>query len=133
MKKGFGRGLLLEFGYWIGICTVVLLIRNSVLKLFVTGEGAEAIAGHWRSVSCGYGIFLYLSSLYQGFQGFYRGMGMMKMTLLGTFIQTSLRVIFTMASYTVPGNQRRGLCLCRRGGALCFLLRFLIIFIYNDR
>ena len=30
-----------------------------------------------------------------GFQGFYRGMGMMKMTLLGTFIQTSLRVSAT--------------------------------------
>ena len=33
MKKGFGRGLLLEFGYWIGICAVVLLIRNTASRL----------------------------------------------------------------------------------------------------
>ena len=95
MKKGFGRGLLLEFGYWIGICAVVLLIRNTVLKLFVTGESAEAIAvigGQYLAIMAFFYIF---PAFTNGFQGFYRGMGMMKMTLLGTFIQTSLRVIFT--------------------------------------
>ena len=95
MKKGFGRGLLLEFGYWIGICAVVLLIRNTVLKLFVTGESAEDIAvigGQYLAIMAFFYIF---PAFTNGFQGFYRGMGMMKMTLLGTFIQTSLRVIFT--------------------------------------
>ena len=95
MKKGFGRGLLLEFGYWIGICAVVLLIRNTVLKLFVTGESAEAIAvigGQYLAIMAFFYIF---PAFTNGFQGFYRGMGMMKMALLGTFIQTSLRVIFT--------------------------------------
>lgn len=95
MKKGFGRGLLLEFGYWIGICAVVILIRNTVLKLFVTGESAEAIAvigGQYLAIMAFFYIF---PAFTNGFQGFYRGMGMMKMTLLGTFIQTSLRVIFT--------------------------------------
>lgn len=95
MKKGFGRGLLLEFGYWIGICAVVLLVRNTVLKLFVTGESAEAIAvigGQYLAIMAFFYIF---PAFTNGFQGFYRGMGMMKMTLLGTFIQTSLRVIFT--------------------------------------
>lgn len=95
MKKGFGRGLLLEFGYWIGICAVVLLIRNTVLKLFVTGESAEAIAvigGQYLAIMAFFYIF---PAFTNGFQGFYRGMGMMKMTLLGTFIQISLRVIFT--------------------------------------
>ena len=95
MKKGFGRGLLLEFGYWIGICAVVLLIRNTVLKLFVTGESADAIAvigGQYLAIMAFFYIF---PAFTNGFQGFYRGMGMMKMTLLGTFIQTSLRVIFT--------------------------------------
>lgn len=95
MKKGFGRGLLLEFGYWIGICAVVLLIRNTVLKLFVTGESAEAIAvigGQYLAIMAFFYIF---PAFTNGFQGFYRGMGMMKMTLLGTFIQTSLQVIFT--------------------------------------
>lgn len=95
MKKGFGRGLLLEFGYWIGICAVVLLIRNTVLKLFLTGESAEAIAvigGQYLAIMAFFYIF---PAFTNGFQGFYRGMGMMKMTLLGTFIQTSLRVIFT--------------------------------------
>ena len=95
MKKGFGRGLLLEFGYWIGICAVVLLIRNTVLKLFVTGESAEAIAVIGGQSLASMAFFYIFPAFTNGFQGFYRGMGMMKMTLLGTFIQTSLRVIFT--------------------------------------
>lgn len=95
MKKGFGRGLLLEFGYWVGICTVVLLIRNTILKLFVAGESAEAIAAIGGQYLAMMAFFYIFPAFTNGFQGFYRGMGMMKMTLLGTFIQTSLRVIFT--------------------------------------
>ncbi|MCI6887306.1 MAG: MATE family efflux transporter [Lachnospiraceae bacterium] len=95
MWQGFRQGLTLEFLYWICICSTVLLIRRPLVGLFVSGEGAEAIV----TLGCQYlgtmAFFYIYPGFTNGFQGFYRGMGMMKMTLLGTFIQTSLRVIAT--------------------------------------
>lgn len=95
MWQGFRQGIMLEFLYWICICSVVLLIRRPLVGLFVSGEGAEAIV----TLGCQYlgtmAFFYIYPGFTNGFQGFYRGMGMMKMTLLGTFIQTSLRVIST--------------------------------------
>lgn len=96
MRKGFRKGLKLEFFYWICICSVVLLIRKPLVGLFVAGEGAAEIV----ALGCQYlgtmAFFYIFPGFTNGFQGFYRGMGMMKMTLLGTFIQTSLRVIATL-------------------------------------
>lgn len=96
LREGFHTGLKLEFLYWICICSVVLLIRKPLVGLFVAGEGAREIV----SLGCQYlgtmAFFYIFPGFTNGFQGFYRGMGMMKMTLLGTFIQTSLRVIATL-------------------------------------
>lgn len=96
LRKGFRIGLLMEFGYWICICSLVLLIKKPLVGLFVTGEGAKEII----ALGCQYlgtmAFFYIFPGFTNGFQGFYRGMGMMKMTLLGTFIQTSLRVIATL-------------------------------------
>lgn len=95
MRKGFRRGLLLEFGYWILICLATLLLRRPIISLFVTGESAAAIVALGAQYLGTMAFFYIYPAFTNGFQGFYRGMGMMKMTLLGTFIQTSLRVIAT--------------------------------------
>ena len=95
LREGFRRGLMLEFLYWICICSVVLLLRTFIMSLFVTGEHAQQIivlGGQYLGTMA---FFYIYPGFTNGFQGFYRGMGMMKMTLLGTFIQTSLRVIST--------------------------------------
>lgn len=96
LRKGFHTGLIMEFCYWIFICSTVLLIRKPLMGLFVAGESAKEIV----LLGCQYlgtmAFFYIYPGFTNGFQGFYRGMGMMKMTLLGTFIQTSLRVIATL-------------------------------------
>ena len=112
MKKGFGRGLLLEFGYWIGICAVVLLIRNTVLKLFVTGESAEAIAVIGGQ-SCNYGIFLYFSRLYQWISGLLPGHGHDENDPSGNLYSDQSAGHFHMAPHAFYGNQRSSLCLRR--------------------
>ena len=43
LQEGFRRGLMLEFGYWACICTLVLVLRQGIVGLFVTGEHAETI------------------------------------------------------------------------------------------
>lgn len=95
MREGFYKGLALEFAYWVCICTVVLMLRRPIVSLFVTGESAQAIVALGGQYLAVMALFYIYPAFTNGFQGFYRGMGMMKMTLLGTFVQTSLRVIAT--------------------------------------
>lgn len=71
------------------------LFRKQIVGLFVTGESARAIVLLGSQYLGTMAFFYIYPGFTNGFQGFYRGMGMMKMTLLGTFIQTSLRVIAT--------------------------------------
>lgn len=91
-RRGFGRGLILEFGYWACICIVVLFLRKHIVGWFVTGEGAEKIVAQGSRYLALMALFYLYPAFTNGFQGFFRGMGMMKTTLLCTFIQTSLRV-----------------------------------------
>ncbi len=93
MHQGFLRGLVLEIGYWICICSIVMLVRRPIVGLFIAGEGAERIVAQGSEYLAMMALFYIFPAFTNGFQGFYRGMGMMKMTLLGTFIQTSLRVV----------------------------------------
>lgn len=95
MRKGFRQGLMLEFGYWVCICATVLLLGKTLVGLFVTGESAAAIVAVGGQYLGTMAFFYIYPAFTNGFQGFYRGMGMMKMTLLGTFIQTALRVVCT--------------------------------------
>lgn len=91
--QGFRTGLTLEFCYWLLICSVTWIFKRPFMQLFVTAENESVIA-----IGCSYlslmAVFYVFPGFTNGFQGFFRGMGNMKMTLLGTFIQTSLRVIF---------------------------------------
>ena len=93
IRKGFRTGMVLEFCYWIIICAVVLLLRKPLMRMFVTGDGTNIVA--LGSSYLGIMAFFYVfPGFTNGMQGYFRGRKHMKMTLLGTFIQTSLRVIF---------------------------------------
>lgn len=93
ITKGFRSGLLLEFFYWVFICVMILLCRRPIMSLFVTSQN-EAIIDLGSSY-LGLMAFFYLFPAFtNGIQGFFRGMGKMKITLVGTVVQTSLRVLF---------------------------------------
>lgn len=93
VKSGFKIGLFLEFCYWIFICIVILALKEPIMKLFVSSENTNMI-----NIGVSYltlmAFFYLLSGLTNGFQGFFRGMGNMKITLVSTLIQISFRVIF---------------------------------------
>ncbi len=92
VRKGFRTGMFLEFFYWILICGTILALRVPLMELFV-GDAPDIVAS-----GAGYLGIMALFYLFPGFtngmQGYFRGKKHMKMTLLGTFIQTSLRVVF---------------------------------------
>lgn len=117
--KGFLTGLLFEFTYWICICTVTLLCRRPMMELFVA-EGNEDVV----ALGCSYlglmAFFYLFPGFTNGFQGFFRGMGRMKITLLGTTIQTSLRVIFVYL--LIPGMGLNGVAIACAVGWSAMLL-----------
>lgn len=93
--RRFRTGITLEICYWVLICTLVWLLRNPLVSLFISGEAAASVT----RLGCDYlGImsFFYLfPALTNGMRGFFRGMGKMRVTVLGTFIQTSVRTVCT--------------------------------------
>ena len=95
IRPGFRAGIRLEFGYWILIGSLVYCLRRPIVSLFLTGEGS----GEVIRLGCEYlsvMAFFYLwPAMTNGVQGFFRGMGKMYTTMLGTFIQTSIRTVCT--------------------------------------
>lgn len=71
------------------------MLRQNIVGLFVSENQAKEIILLGSQYLKSMAFFYLYPGFTNGFQGFYRGMGMMKMTLFGTFIQTSLRVIAT--------------------------------------
>ena len=93
MRKGLSNGLFVEVLYWGIICVVITFLKTPIMKLFVSGEETALI--HAGSSYLGYMAFFYfLPAITNGLQGFFRGMGDMKITLVGTLTQISLRVLF---------------------------------------
>jgi Na+-driven multidrug efflux pump len=93
VKDGFTIGLRVEFCYWILICIVILSLKEPIMKLFVSSKNTDMI-----SIGVQYlglmAFFYLLPAFTNGVQGFFRGVGNMKITLISTIIQISFRVIF---------------------------------------
>lgn len=93
IRPGFRVGIRLELCYWLLVGSLTWLLRAPVVSLFVAGEGAAEIVT-LGSQYLGYmALFYALPALTNGFQGFYRGMGKMTTTLIGTCLQAGLRAL----------------------------------------
>lgn len=95
IRHGFAVGLGMEAAYWMLIGGVVTLFKTPLAAMFVTGEGADRVIALAVQYLGTMALFYLLPAMTNGFQGYYCGMGNMPMTLLGTLIQTSLRVVTT--------------------------------------
>ena len=91
IRRGFAVGLRLELGYWLLMGSLTLLLRRGILSLFVAGEGAADVIALGSTYLGWMAVFYALPALTNGFQGFYRGMGKMTTTLIGTCLQAGLR------------------------------------------
>lgn len=93
IRRGFAAGLRLELGYWALIGLLVAGLRTPLVALFVSGEGAAQVVALGSEYLGLMALFYILPALTNGFQGFYRGMGRMGTTLLGTCLQAGLRAL----------------------------------------
>ncbi len=95
IRPGFRAGIGLEAAYWVLIGSFTILLRTPIVSMFVTGEDAAEVV-RIGSEYLGYMALFYLwPAMTNGVQGFFRGMGKMYTTMLGTFIQTSIRTVCT--------------------------------------
>ncbi len=95
IRPGFRVGLAMEVSYWVVIGTLTALFRRPMVSMFITGEASEAV------VSLGSRYLLYMTVIYlwptltNGIQGFYRGMGMVYITIFNTALQAITRTVCT--------------------------------------
>ena len=92
VKETLRRGMLLEGAYGVFILIAVQLLKRPVMALFAAQDSASMLQMGVDYLT--YMAFFYiLPGMTNGIQGFFRGMGEMKTTLVGTFIQISIRTL----------------------------------------
>lgn len=92
MYQSFTSGLLLAFVYFPIIFVVTQLIKGPAIRL-LTPDGAEEIVAAGVSYLTVKAFFFIMPGLTNAIQGHFRGLGMMKMVLFGTILQTSVRTL----------------------------------------
>lgn len=91
MKKGFRIGMLIEFAYWVLIFIAVFFGAPYIMRLFVTEGDYDIIPLGIRYLRP-MAFFYLLPAITNGLQGYFRGMGKMRVTLNATAVQMLFRV-----------------------------------------
>ena len=93
IKQGFWVGMKLETLYWCLIGLLVYFGAKNLMQLFVPSKDSMVV--EFGVIYLQLMAFFYiLPSWTNGIQGYFRGMGDLKVTLMSTFLQIVARVIF---------------------------------------
>ena len=90
MREGVCCGLVLEVIYGIFIFLVCYLLARPLMLLFVKDE---EVIGHGVTYLHLISLMYVLPALTNGLQGFFRGIGDMKVTLISSFVNMGVRVL----------------------------------------
>lgn len=130
MKEGFKCGMVLEFIYGIILFSVCFILARPLMLLFVKDE--EVIlhgVKYLRLIS-----FMYiLPAATNGIQGYFRGIGDLKITLLSSFINMGVRVIAAIPLVLIMGMGIEALPLSYLAGWIGMLIAELPLLIKNYR
>ena len=117
VKKGLKTGLMLEFGWFLIILTLIALLHRPLLTLF--GDDAAFLKEGSRYFSVMI-WFYWLPGMTNGVQGFFRGIGHMKVTLALSLTQIGLRTLLTFV--LIPALGITGIAYACAGGWIVMLL-----------
>lgn len=95
MRLCLRKGLTIEFFYGILIGLAVFIFRTQLMWLFAGDDEAEVLRlgrQYLLIMACLYTM----PALTNGIQGFFRGCGVMRVTVAATSVQMATRVIFAM-------------------------------------
>lgn len=90
MREGFRCGIILEIIYGIAIFIVCFTFARQLMMMFVK---AEEVIGHGVTYLHLISIMYLLPALTNGIQGFFRGIGDLKITLISSFVNMGVRVL----------------------------------------
>ena len=90
MKEGFRCGIILETIYGILIFIICFALARPLMMMFVKDE---EVIGHGVTYLHLISVMYLLPALTNGIQGFFRGIGDLKITLISSFINMALRVL----------------------------------------
>ena len=93
VEQGYRRGMGLEFIVGVAMCLVVLTLRRPLMSLFT--DDIDIVDQGVRYFNL-IGFCYWLPCLTNGLQGYFRGVGRMRVTLFGTITQISVRVLTTL-------------------------------------
>lgn len=90
MREGFRCGIILEIIYGIAIFIVCFTLARPLMMMFVKDE---EVIGHGVTYLHLISIMYILPALTNGIQGFFRGIGDLKITLISSFVNMGVRVL----------------------------------------
>lgn len=93
IKKGFLIGMGMELTYWLLLVGIVYFTSGHLMTLFIKG-GDTTVVSLGTDYLKAMAIFYLFPAITNGVQGYFRGMGKMKVTLRATTVQMITRVIF---------------------------------------
>jgi len=90
VRRGFYYGMLIELSYALVVFLVCFLFTRPLMSMFIEDEAViEAGVGYLKLISFMY----FLPALTNGIQGFFRGIGDLKITLISSSINMGVRVV----------------------------------------
>ena len=100
IPKGLRKMLMIAEVYIIITAAIVLLCRHPLLGIFLKSQETKALS-QGMSYLVPMASFYFVSGLTNTFQGYYRGIGHLMITLFATLVQIPIRVII---SYSLFGH-----------------------------
>lgn len=92
MYQSFSKGLILALVYYPIIFLITQLLKVPAVRL-LSPDGAEAIVSAGVSYIGLKAFFFIMPGINNAIQGHFRGLGMMKIVLFGTVLQTAIRTV----------------------------------------
>ena len=94
IPRGFGITMAIAVIYTVFVTLIILFAGRPLFGIFLKPWEQNAIAlglSYIRPMAC----FYFMAGMTHTFQGYFRGIGRLKFTLIGTLIQIPVRVILT--------------------------------------
>lgn len=100
MREGFKCGIILEIIYGIAIFLVCFIFARPLMMLFVKDE---EVIGHGTVYLHLISVMYILPAFTNGIQGYFRGIGDLKITLISSFVNMGVRVLAALPLVFVFG------------------------------
>ena len=121
IRRGFAGGLFIEMAYSAALLAVILSMAPQIMGLFVEEENTEVIrlgTSYLRLIA----VMYLLPGLTNGIQGFFRGIGDLKVTLESTFMNMLGRVLAVVILLKVFSLEFSSLAWANMAGWIVMLL-----------